>query len=256
MIRFASFLALSAASLLALASPAMAAQSVELRGDVVLHDGKVTLGDLFDDSGAAGSVVVASGAGPGETLVLNAARVQATAQSYGLVWSNSRGLTRIIVRSEASASSAQRPRAAEVLVYARDFRAGEIVQPQDLAWSKAADLQVPLDAPHDARSIIGLAAKRPLREGSAASARDVGAAEVIKKDDVVAVAYEVGGVKLVLQAKALGPAAAGETVQVVNPTSKKVIQAVATGPGEAVVGPEAERLKAAGSNSQLIASLR
>jgi flagella basal body P-ring formation protein FlgA len=252
MTRFSALLA----ALLALDGPAMAAQTVELRRDVVLHDGRVTFGDLFDDAGAAGSVVVAAGAGPGENLVMDAGRVQSFALSYGLVWSNSRGITRIIARAESREARGERPRAAEALVYARDFRAGEIVQAQDLVWSKAEDLQVPLDAPRDARAVIGLAAKRPLREGSAVSARDVGAPEVIRKDDVVAVAYEAGGVRLVLQAKALASAAAGETVQVVNPASKKVIQAVATGPDEAVVGPEAERLKVAASDPQLLASLR
>jgi flagella basal body P-ring formation protein FlgA len=61
---------------------------------------------------------------------------------------------------------------------------------------------------------------------------------------MVAVSYDVGGVKLTLQGKALAAASLGERVQVRNPASNKVIQAVATGPGAAVVGPEADRLKA------------
>ena len=62
--------------------------------------------------------------------------------------------------------------------------------------------------------------------------------------------------KLVLQGRALGGAAIGEVVDILNPASKKVIQAVASGPDEAVVGPEAERIKSAGpANSRLFASL-
>jgi len=38
----------------------------------------------------------------------------------------------------------------------------------------------------------------------------------------------------------------GETLNVMNLTSKKVIQAVAIGPDQAVVGPEAEEIKSAG----------
>jgi hypothetical protein len=44
------------AALLALASPALASQTVQLRADAAAHDGRVTLADLFDDAGAAGFV--------------------------------------------------------------------------------------------------------------------------------------------------------------------------------------------------------
>ncbi len=116
---------------------------------------------------------------------------------------------------------------------------------------------VPLDAPHDADEVIGMAARRPLREGAAASLHDVSAPVVIKRGDVVQVSYEADGIKLVLQAQAMSDATIGQAVNVVNPASKKTIQAVAAGPGAAVVGPEAERLRAAAdANPQLIASIR
>lgn len=67
---------------------------------------------------------------------------------------------------------------------------------------------------------------------------------VIRKDEAVTVRFDRGGVVLTLQGKAMQAAAPGETLSVLNPASKKVIEAVAAGPGRAVVGPEAERLKA------------
>ncbi len=105
--------------------------------------------------------------------------------------------------------------------------------------------------------MVGQAARRPLRAGTAVSLADLSAPKVIKKDEMVQVAYAAGGIKLVLQGKALTGAAVGEVVDILNPVSKKTIQAVATGPGEAVVGPEAERAKAAAiGNPKLYASLR
>jgi flagella basal body P-ring formation protein FlgA len=68
---------------------------------------------------------------------------------------------------------------------------------------------------------------------------------VINKDESVTVQFRTGGVALTLQGKALTGAAAGETLRVLNPQSKMIIDAVAVGPGVAVVGRDAAGLKPA-----------
>ncbi|ALL13936.1 flagellar basal body P-ring formation chaperone FlgA [Caulobacter henricii] len=229
---------------LLLAGPALAAQTVSLRMDTTDADGRVTLGDLFEGTGAVSETLVANRVGA--TAVLDAGQVQAVARRAGLDWSNAQGLRRIIVRqgveSPATAPGVVRARAnVEVLAYARSLAAGEIVQPQDLIWIKAA--ASPAEAPQDADALIGMTAKRALREGAAASLRDVAAAQVIKTGDIITVTYENGGISLALQAKAMTAAAAGEVVSVQNTQSKKIIQAVATGPGSALVGPQAQAMQ-------------
>ena len=72
-----------------------------------------------------------------------------------------------------------------------------------------------------------------LREGDNVAMRDVTAPQVIKAGDMITVVYEDGGIRLTLQAKALANAAAGETLNVQNVASKKIIEAVATGADEA-----------------------
>lgn len=226
------------------ASPALAG-SVSLKADVADSDGKVTLGDLFDGAGGASGVLVASRTGP--SVVLDAQAVQGLARRAGLDWGNPQGLRRIVVRGGASEtpSSPQRGNV-EVLTWARSLNAGDVIQPQDMTWAKVAG--APSDAPHDADSVIGMAAKRPLREGSVVALRDVVAQQVIKAGDTVQVTWSDGGISLTLQAKALANAAVGQSFNVQNPASKKVIEAVATAPGQAVTGPDAQRLKAAGSS--------
>lgn len=225
------------------ASPALAGQPVTLKAQTLDSDGIVTLSDLFDGAGAAGKVTVA--AKPGVSTVLDAAAVQALARRAGLDWPNAEGLRRIVVRSGADgAGGAVASRGnVEVLTYARSLSAGEIVQPTDLVWGKAA--VAPADAPSDADVVIGLSARRPLRAGAAVSARDVSAPQVIKAGELVVVNYQDGGISVSLQGKAMAAAGLGETVSVQNTTSKKVIQAVASGPGEAVVGPAADQFRAA-----------
>ncbi|WP_395443079.1 flagellar basal body P-ring formation chaperone FlgA [Caulobacter sp. UC70_42] len=244
---------LAAAATLALtilSAPAHAGTPVTLRMDTTDADGRITLGDLFDGvSGPAANVVVAPRIGP--TAVLEAGQVQVSARRAGFDWSNSNGIRRIIVRegqdnggvSAGGKTLAGAPRGnVEVLAYARSLSAGEIVQPQDLVWVKMAG--APMDAPRDADAVIGLAAKRPLREGAAVQSRDVAAAQVIKTGDLVTVTYDDGGISLSLQGKAMAAAATGDLFAVQNTLSKKIIQAVATGPGAAAVGPQAQGLQA------------
>jgi flagella basal body P-ring formation protein FlgA len=233
-----SLLILAAA--LAFASPALAGQPVTLKADTVDADGIVTLSDLFDGAGAAGRTPVA--AKPGTGIVLDAQAVQAIARRSGLDWANAEGIRKIVVRGGVATASASAPRGnVDVLTYARNLAAGEIVQPADVIWGKAAAQLA--DAPSDPDMVIGMAAKRALRAGASVSARDVGAAQVVKMGDIITVVYESEGVSLALQGKAMGAAGVGEALAVQNTASKKIIQAMVTGPGQAVVGPAADQMK-------------
>jgi flagella basal body P-ring formation protein FlgA len=241
-----ALLILAAATLVA-AGPALAGQLVSLKVDTVDTDGMVTLGDLFDGAGAAAGVRLA--ARPSANLVLDAAAVQAAARRAGLDWPNAEGLRKIVVRGPAAAAPAG-PVAArgnvDVLTYARSLSTGEVIQPADLVWAKAAG--APADAPSDPDAVIGMAAKRPLRVGATVSARDVGVSQVIKPGDMIQVTYDADGVTLSLQGKALSAGGVGETISVQNPNSHKTVQAVVSGPGSAVVGPAAQDMKSSRSS--------
>ena len=243
-------LALSAIAALLIAGPALAGQSVSLRSDTTDADGRITLGELFDGAGSASDVVIATRMGP--SAVLDAGAVQIAARRAGLDWANATGVRRIIVRQGSGSGSdgglAGAPRGnVEVLAYARSLATGEMVQPEDLVWVKMA--ASPSDAPRDADAVIGMTVKRPLRQGSAASLRDVSTPQVIKAGDIVAVTYEDAGVALTLQGKAMAAGAIGDSLMVQNTASKKIIETVVTGPGSTAVGPQAMRLKANRNNT-------
>ncbi len=238
-----------------ISSSALAGQPVTLRSELVDGNGQVTLSDLFDNTGSAGTVVVANGVEPGRNQVLDAALVQQLAQRYGLDWSNSTGLRRLIVRSGLEAEPAPstvRPtvtaRSAsaamtEVLTYSRSLSSGDIIQAEDLTYSQVLAQAVPSDAPRNADDVIGLSVKRPLRTGQAVSTRDLLAPLVIHRDDLVQVTYRDGSIVLSLEAKAMGNAAVGDLFTLQNTSSKKSIEAVATGPGKALTGPEAAQVR-------------
>lgn len=252
-----------------ISSSALAGQPVTLRSELVDGNGQVTLSDLFDNTGPAGKVVVANGVEPGRNQVLDATEVQRLAQRYGLDWSNSTGLRRLIVRSglEAAPTAPTAPVApttrpvttarsasaamTEVLTYSRSLSSGDILQAEDLTYSQVLVQAVPSDAPRSADDVIGLSVKRPLRTGQAVSTRDLLAPLVIRRDDLVQVTYRDGSIILSLEAKAMANAAVGELVTLQNTSSKKSIEAVATGPGKALIGPEAAQVRRDPSSRRL-----
>lgn len=249
-----------------ISSSALAGQPVTLRSELVDGNGQVTLSDLFDNTGSAGNVMVANGVEPGRNQVLDATQVQRLAQRYGLDWSNSTGLRRLIVRSgleaapTAPTAQAARPTATarsasaamtEVLTYSRSLSSGDIIQAEDLTYSQVLVQAVPSDAPRSADDVIGLSVKRPLRTGQAVSTRDLLAPLVIRRDDLVQVIYRDGSIVLSLEAKAMGNAAVGELFTLQNTSSKKSIEAVATGPGKALTGPEAAQVRRESTSRRL-----
>jgi flagella basal body P-ring formation protein FlgA len=243
---------------------ALAGQPVELKPHPVAR-GYITLGDLFENAPeAAAKVVVIHAPPPGLDAVLEATEIQMLARRQGLDWSNARGLAHITVESlpggargavsvsiSSSHGAPRPPRPApgddagqvRTLVYARDVAAGQILEASDLQWgSTAAVGGDSLDNPAQA---IGKAARHGVRAGSLVEPYDLVSPKLIHAGDAVEVAYENDGVVLTLLGKATRDAALGDTVEVMNPRSNQTIEAVASAPGRAVIGPRADALKAA-----------
>jgi flagella basal body P-ring formation protein FlgA len=181
---------------------AAVAGPVTLKANPVDSDGRVTLGDLFDDAGPAANVVVGTRAGP--SIVFEAGQLQSLARQSGLDWANPTGLRRVVVRDAASAPNAATPAPGST-------------------------------APG---AVMPVAAVRP------APVRAALAERVITRNDMVEVAYEVGGVRLTITGRAEGNAAAGQRVAVRNLQSGRTIDAVAVGPGLAAAGPAAQQARA------------
>lgn len=70
-------------------------------------------------------------------------------------------------------------------------------------------------------------------------ARSAYADRVISRNDIVEVAYEMGGVRLTISGRAEGNAAVGQRLAIRNLQSNRVIDAVAVAPGQAAAGPGA-----------------
>jgi flagellar basal body P-ring formation protein FlgA len=240
------------------AAPAFAAERVVLKDGLSVSGADVRLGDLFDGAGAASGVLVARASGP--LLVLDAGRVRAIAAAHGLEWLNPNGYRELVVKTTASAPAAapavppaapaallqaaetvrtpapSAERMVDALTWSHNLSAGDLVRPEDVVWTKVSARLVPYDAEHDPDAVVGQAARRALREGTPAAVHDLALPKVIRRDQDVEVVFLEDGVRLVLTGRALADAAVGDPVPVLNIQSKKTIDAVASGPGQAVTG--------------------
>jgi DNA-directed RNA polymerase alpha subunit len=103
----------------------------------------------------------------------------------------------------------------------------------------------PKDALAQAAEILGLAAKRPVRAGQPLRAADLMKPEVVKKNDIVMMRYEIPGIVLTLRGQALDNGTEGDVVNVLNIQSKRTIQGTVTGPGQVtMLAPNTGRLAA------------
>lgn len=155
--------------------------------------------------GAGAASDVVVGTRAGPSIVFEAGQLQSLARQSGLDWANPSGLRRVVVRN-ATVAPAAAPAA-----------------PVSVAAANAA-------AP------VVAARPQPVRAGLAE--------RVIARNDMVEVAYEVGGVRLTITGRAEGNAAVGQRLAVRNLQSNRTIDAVAIGPGLALAGPAAQDARA------------
>lgn len=154
--------------------------------------------------GAGAASDVVVGTRAGPSIVFEAGQLQSLARQSGLDWANPSGLRRVVVRNAAAAPAPAAP-----------------------APVSAAAANAP-----------PVVAARPQPARAALAER------VIARNDMVEVAYEVGGVRLTITGRAEGNAAVGQRLAVRNLQSNRTIDAVAIGPGLALAGPAAQDARA------------
>jgi Flagellar basal body P-ring biosynthesis protein len=223
--RLAIILAVVTALFLVAAATTAFAQPVTLKAQPEDGDGRVTLGDIFDAAGAAGQVEVGQRVGP--SVVFEASYLQMAARQAGLHWANPTGLRRVIVR-----------RAPEAIIEAATA---------DIAEASSGPVYRPGTMDTPARPLPIPAATGSAQPNPPAAPRPAvqtpGRDRVIARNDIVEVIYEVGGVRLSVTGRAEGQAAVGQRIAIRNLQSNRTIDAVATGPGQAMAGPNARAVQ-------------
>jgi flagellar basal body P-ring formation protein FlgA len=132
----------------------------------------------------------------------------------------------------------------EVLTVARPLRRGEILKQADVVIERHPRAEVGRDYVADRGQAIGLAARNDLQPGRLLRAADLMKPEVVRRNELVTLVYEVPGITLTVRGKATEGGAEGDVIGVLNEQSKRVLEGVVAGPGRVVIASGAPRLAA------------
>lgn len=123
----------------------------------------------------------------------------------------------------------------DVVVLTRAVGRGDILRDSDLVVEKRPKIELQADTIRDLAAAVGMATQQALRAGQTIRNADVTRPQLVKRGEPVMIRYEVPGIVLTARGKAEESGSAGDTVNIINVQSKRVIQGVVTGPGQVAV---------------------
>lgn len=200
------------------------AQAATLKATTLAVDEKVRLSDLFD--GIAGDAILSAAPLPGRTLTFAAPQLLRIAQTYGLDWRPAGGERVVVTRREEEVP---------VPVLTRRVAVGEVIQASDVTVKQLPARIAAHNTVTDSTLIIGRSARRNLQAETPLQRADLVAPQLVRRGQTVSITLDEDGMLLVTQGEAQMDGAAGERIRVVNPSSKKSIDAIVTGVGQVAV---------------------
>ena len=111
------------------------------------------------------------------------------------------------------------PSAADIVVPVRTIRAKEVIAPADLSI-KATDIP---GAISDVAELIGQEARIALYPGRPVRPGDVGPPAIVNRNDIVPLIHHRGSLRIATEGRALGRGAAGESVRIMNLSSRTTV---------------------------------
>jgi flagella basal body P-ring formation protein FlgA len=103
---------------------------------------------------------------------------------------------------------------------------GEVIQLSDLDWLSVRLDRVAPNAATDPKQLVGMTARRPLRDSTMLRLSDVTMAAAIKRGSMITLMVSTENMTLTAQGRALEDAALGQPIRVVNTMSNKQLTGV------------------------------
>jgi flagellar basal body P-ring formation protein FlgA len=117
----------------------------------------------------------------------------------------------------------------DVEVTTRRLAAGEVLGPDDVQPARVRAGLVRSEAARLPEQAVGLAARRPINAGAPVLLVELAKPLLMQRGSPVQVQLDMPGLSVTVQGVAMEPAALGDRVQVLNPTSRTVLDAEVTG---------------------------
>jgi len=99
---------------------------------------------------------------------------------------------------------------------------------------------------------IGMEARSQLHPGQPIRASDVMMPQIVKRNDTVTLVYQAPGLTLTVRGVAQDTGALGDTIGVINPQTKRVVQGIISGPGQVMVDNSVVHLAANAAHMALL----
>ena len=119
------------------------------------------------------------------------------------------------------------------------LNADAIIHPEDVEMRTVPVRSADIGSFSSLDQVIGMQLKRPARAGKLLNPNDLKTPALIARNEAVTIIFRSGLMTLTVKGQALGEAARGEPVQVLNLLSSKVLSATAVDPGTVIVADPA-----------------
>lgn len=128
----------------------------------------------------------------------------------------------------------------EIPVLSRRMMANERIRKGDIKWLKVRNNRLRRGVVTDINELIGKAGKRGLRPGLPVQENSIRRPILVAKGSLVTIILKIPKMTLTAQGKALENGSDGDTIQISNTQSSKIIEAEVTGPGRVTVLPPSQ----------------
>ncbi len=123
------------------------------------------------------------------------------------------------------------------VVATRRLLPDEVIAASDVRVVQLPERRLGGDPVRDPAQVVGQAARRTIPLGQPIVGGDVGQPVMIAKGATVVLLMDTPGLSIAAQGVALASGGRDDTIQVMNPLSRAVVEARVTGPGRATIAP-------------------
>lgn len=132
----------------------------------------------------------------------------------------------------------------QVATVTRTIEHGGVLKESDLLMERRPRAEVGRDVVTKREQAAGLAARTSLQPGRPIRIADLMTPDLVQRNDIVTLIYEVPGILLTIRGKATESGAAGDVINVVNEQSKRTVQGTIVGPGRVAINTASPRVAA------------